>query len=178
MAKISKRSESRARYFIRQQSAKRGWNVKHLASGGDCLEEQEIVAQFPDIGLGQDRPDFLFCLSGEPCLVVEAKNEFDKIQQAIDEAITYANQINETKKYSIKIAVGAAGEEGHGFNVAVRYLKNGNWVPLKSHGYEITTIPSRREVELALEADDSTTIVSIPSSAEFIDAAIELSVLL
>ncbi len=52
---------------------------------------------------------------------------------------------------------------------------NGNWKPLISYGYEITTIPSKQEIELALQADDASTVVTIPSSAEFIDAAIEIS---
>lgn len=174
MAKI-KRAESRARYFIRSQAQKRGWNVSHLSRGGDVLEEQEIVDFFPDIGLGLDRPDFLFAISADPRLVVEAKNDPHKISQAITEAIEYAEKINASGKYRVNIAVGAAGEESHGFNVEVRYLKGNKWKPLLSNGYEITAFPSKREVELAILADDATTKVDVPSVVEFIDAAIELS---
>jgi type I restriction enzyme M protein len=174
MAKI-KRAESRARYFIRHQAQKRGWNVAHIGRGGDVLEEQEIVDFFPDIGLGLSRPDFLFSISGEPSLVVEAKNDPTKISKAISEAIEYAEAINATGKYKVNIAVGAAGEENHGFNVEVRYLKGKTWKPLLSNGYEITAFPSKREVELAINADDATTKVDVPSITEFIDAAIELS---
>ena len=159
MAGIRKRAESRARYYIREQSLKRGWKIQHPNNGGDCLEEQEIIDYFPDIGLGSDKPDFLFSLNGEPGLVIEAKNSAKKIDEAIDEAIEYAEIINKNSRYSIKIAVGAAGEENCGFSVIVKYLKNGSWVSLKSNGYEITTIPSKREVELAFEADDATTNV-------------------
>ncbi|GAB3931859.1 N-6 DNA methylase [Larkinella terrae] len=177
MAK-GKRAESRTRYIARLLSSRRGWNIAHLSKGGDFLEEQEITGHFPDIGLGQDRPDFLVCLGGEPKIVIEAKNEIRRANQAIEEAIEYAEQINATGKYSIKIAVGIAGEEDNGFLIIVKYKKNSRWDYLKSGGYQLTSIPSRREVELALEADDSTTNVTVPSSAEFIDAAIELSVIL
>jgi type I restriction enzyme M protein len=178
MAKSRKRAESRARAYIRYEAEKRGWNLKHVGTGGDLLEENEITAQFKNIGLGLDKPDFLFCLGGEPSVVVEAKNERDKAETALNEAIEYAEATNATGKYCIKIAVGAAGEEDCGFTVYTRYLRKGKWLPLTSKGFEITTIPSKAEVELALEADDATTSVSVPSSAEFIDAAIELSVLL
>ena len=177
MAK-NKRSESRTRYVARILSSKRGWNTAHLNKGGDFLEEQEIISQFPDIGLGQDRPDFVVCLKGEPLVVIEAKNELKKIVQAIEEAVEYADQINATGKFLIKIAVGIAGEEDNGFQVIVKYKSPTGWDYLKSGGYQLTTIPSKREVELAIEADDSTTNVSVPSSAEFIEAAIELSVIL
>ncbi len=170
-----KRAESRTRYFIRVQSGKRGWNVKHVSKGGDFLEEQEISNHFPNIGLGLAKPDFLICLAGEPSIVIEAKNDIKKIGDAVEQAIGYANEINKNKKYNIKIIVGVAGEEDNGYLIEVKYLKNNLWVALESQGYQLTSIPSKRETELALEIDDATTTVSVPSSSEFIDAALELS---
>ncbi|GAB3724532.1 N-6 DNA methylase [Flavobacterium koreense] len=173
-----KRAESRTRYFIRTQSEKRRWNVSHISKGGDFVEEQEIINSFPTIGLGLDKPDFLVCFKGEPVMVIEAKNEAKKIDDAINQAIGYCETINSTKKFNIKIAVGVAGEEDNGFFVKVKYLQGNTWKELKSNGYEISTIPSKKEIELAISADDGTTNVSVPSSAEFIDAAIELSKIL
>jgi len=173
-----KRAESRSRYFIRTQSIKRGWDVSHISKGGDFVEEQEVINSFPDIGLGLEKPDFLVCFKGEPVMVIEAKNEAKKIDESIKQAIGYCETINATKKYKIKIAVGVAGEEDNGFFVKVKYLQGKVWKELKSNGYEISTIPSKKEIELAIAADDGTTNVTVPSSAEFIDAAIELSKIL
>ena len=86
-------------------SERRGWKLNHIGRGGDCLEEQEITGVFPDIGLGQDKPDFLFCLGGMPAVVVEAKNEAGKVSQALREATDYADSINSHGKYRVKIAV-------------------------------------------------------------------------
>ena len=178
MSKKSRTAESRARYYIRRISEKRGWNLAHFSRGGDCLEENEIVAAFPDIGLALQKPDFLFSLAGNPVMVIEAKNEAGKVDTALQEATEYADAINASERYSVKIAVGAAGEEQHGFHVKVAYFRLGKWVPLTSQSYELSTIPSKRETELALLADDATTTVSVPSSSEFIEAAIELSSIL
>jgi hypothetical protein len=60
----------------------------------------------------------------------------------------------------------------------VRYLCGNTWKPLSSKGFEITNIPSKRESESALEANDASTNVQVPSVNEFIDAAIEISKLL
>jgi len=177
-AMAKKRAESRTRYFIRTQSEKRLWNVSHVSRGGDFVEEQEIINTFPNIGLGLEKPDFLVCFKGEPVMVIEAKNEAKKIDESINQAIGYCNTINNTDQYNIKIAVGVAGEEDNGFFVKVRYLQGNIWKELKSNGYEISTIPSKREIELAILADDGTTNVTVPSSSEFIDAAIELSKIL
>ncbi len=172
------RAEARARYYIRQEAEKRGWNLAHVARGGDTLEENEIVAMLPSIGLGLDKPDFLMCLGGAPAVVVEAKNEAGKLAQAIDEAIEYAAQINADGAFQVNVAVGAAGEEDAGFNVETRFLSSRGWVPLESYGHPLTAFPSRAEVEIALRAADGSTEVSVPEQSDFIDAAIELSSLL
>ena len=107
--------------------------------------------------------------------MAETKNDISKINDTINEAIGYADQINTTGKYTIQIAVGAAGEQDSGFQIAIRYLRNNKWIPLTSNGFELTSFPTLNEVELAMEANDGSTTVTVPSQAEFIDAAIELS---
>ena len=176
--RVGTRAESRARYYIREQAKQRGWNVNHLSRGGQFLEENEITAHFPDLNLHLEKPDFLICLGGEPAVVVEEKNEAGKIEDAVAQGINYAEQINASNRYKVKIVVGAAGEMDSGFNVSVRYLSASGWIPLKAMGFELTTIPSVQEIELALSADNGTTIVTVPASHEFIDAAIELSSIL
>jgi type I restriction enzyme M protein len=169
------RAEARARYYIRSKADQRGWDVEHVDRGGDTVEENEIVAQFPEIGLGLNKPDFLMCLGGEPAVVVEAKNEADKLDQAIGEAVGYAEEINAAGRHRVVVAVGAAGTEDTGFDVAVRFRADATWVPLESLGYELTAFPSRAEVELAIAAGDGTTAVTVPEQSEFVGAAIEMS---
>jgi len=171
----NRRSENRCRYYVRREAERRGWDLRHVGSGGDVLEEQEIEAYFSDIGLDGERPDFLFCLVGNPTVIVEAKNEAGKLEQAQQEAEDYADKINSVGKYSIKVAVGAAGEEDTGFEISVSFLTSQGWMPLTSHGFALTTFPTKAEVETALRENDGSTAVSIPSQAEFIDAAIETS---
>lgn len=175
MAKRMKRAESRARYFTRKIASEKGWNIEHLQKGGDFLEEQEIIDYFPNIGLGLNRPDFLLCLNGEPVVVIETKNDFKKYREAINEAVDYCEFINSTGRYVIKIAIGVAGEDENGYIVNVKYNKNGEWVDLISKGCSLTAIISKQECINALSADDATAEVMVPSTAEFIDAAIEVS---
>ncbi|HXA54026.1 MAG TPA: hypothetical protein VNV37_04035, partial [Solirubrobacteraceae bacterium] len=172
------RAEARARYYVRAEAEQRGWDLRHPDEGGDTVEENEIVAQFPKIGLGLNKPDFLMCLAGEPAVVVEAKNEAGKLDLAISEAVDYADEINAADHHRVLVAVGAAGTGETGFDVAARFLAGEEWVPLTSNGYELTAFPSRAEVELALAADDGTTAVTVPEQSEFVDAAIELSSIL
>lgn len=175
MAKKIKIAESRARYFTRKIASEKGWNINHPSKGGDFLEEQEISSYLPDTGLGMSRPDFLLCLNGSPVIVIETKNEIKKNNSAIEQAIRYCNAINEHGKYNVKIAIGIAGEESSGYIVEVRYLHQGSWKELLTKGYPITAILSKDECRNALASDNATTELTIPSTAEFVDAAIEVS---
>lgn len=178
MARRRRKAETRSRYFVRDEAAKRGWDTRHLADGGNVLEENEIAAYLPLIGLAGDKPDFVFCLAGEPVMAVEAKNESGKLDIAVDQAIDYAELIRSAGRHAVDIVVGAAGEPESGVLIEVCFYDDGEWVPLESHGFPLTTIPSAQEVELALKARNGTTVVSVPASSEFIDAAIELSTIL
>lgn len=130
------------------------------------------------MGLGLDKPDFILCRAGQPGLVIETKSEAGRSAAAIAEAIGYADAINATGRHDIRVAVGLSGEEDRGYIVEVRFFDGRAWGPLRSNGYELTNIPTKAEVKLALEANDFTTTVSVPSHAEFVDAGIEISRLL
>ncbi len=177
MAK-GKRAESRCRYLVRTIASQKGWNIKHPQKGGDFLEEQEIEDFFPDCGLEGTKPDFLVCKKALPIIVVEAKNDIKKINDAVSEAIEYADLINKKGKYNIKIAVGVAGEEDHGYLFKSFFWNGKKWKALTSKGYELTSFPSAFEVDGAILTNNGTTEVSIPQISDYIDTAIELSSIL
>lgn len=177
MAK-GKRAESRCRYLVRTIASQKGWDIKHPQKGGDFLEEQEIEDFFPDCGLEGTKPDFLICRQSLPIIVVEAKNNIKKINDAVNEAIEYADLINKKGKYNIKIAVGAAGEEDHGYLFESFFWDGNKWQALTSKGCELTSFPSVFEADGAIVTNNGTTEVSIPQISDYIDTAIELSSIL
>lgn len=170
-----KRSESRCRYLIREIAAQKGWNIKHPQKGGDFLEEQEIEDFLPNCGLKGSKADFLVCKRGIPLVVVEAKNDRKKIEQAVLESINYADMINSTGKYEIKAAVGVAGEEDYGYVFQTVYWDGEIWKPLSSRGYELTSFPSVFEMDGAILTNNGTTEVSVPAVSDYISTAIDLS---
>lgn len=173
-----KRAESRCRYLVRDVASQKGWDIKHPQKGGDFLEEQEIEDFLPDCGLGGTKPDFLVCKNCVPTIVVEAKNDIKKINDAVNEAIGYADLINKRGKYDIKVVVGVAGEEDHGYLFRSFFRNGKEWKALTSKGYELTGFPSVFEVEGALITNNGTTEVSVPQISDYINTAIELSSIL
>lgn len=177
MAK-AKRAESRCRYLVREIATQKGWDVRHPQKGGDFLEEQEIEDYFKSSGLGKQKPDFLVCRNYKPVIVVEAKNEKQKIDEAVSEAVEYADMINKHGKYHVKVAVGVAGEEDKGYLFITKYFNGTEWVELSARGYKLTSFPSVSEIENAEITDNGTTEVSIPQTSDYVSTAIDLSAIL
>mgnify|MGYP004569531663 FL=1 len=177
MAK-AKRAESRCRYLVRNIATQKGWDIRHPQKGGQFLEEQEIEDYFRDSGLGKTKPDFLVCKNYKPIIVVEAKNEKAKIDNAINEATDYADVINQHGTYNVNIAVGVAGEEDNGYLFVTKFYNGTEWVELSARGYKLTSFPSVSEVDNAIITNNGTTEVSIPNVSDYITTAIELSSIL
>lgn len=173
-----RRAESRCRYLVREIASQKGWNVKHPQRGGNFLEEQEIGDFFPDSGLEKTRPDFLVCKDHRPLLIVEAKNDIRKIDTALAEAVEYADAVTLHGVYSVRIAVGAAGEEDHGYLFKTAVFNGTAWLPLMSHGFELTSFPSVDEVEAALLNDHNSIEVTLPRVSDYIETALGLSAIL
>lgn len=177
MAK-AKRAESRCRYLVRNIATQKGWDIRHPQKGGQFLEEQEIEDYFNDSGLGKTKPDFLVCKNYKPIIVVEAKNEKTKIDNAINEATDYADAINQHGTYHVNIAVGVAGEEDNGYLFVTKFYNGTEWVELSARGYKLTSFPSVSEVDNAIITNNGTTEVSLPNVSDYITTAIELSSIL
>lgn len=164
--------------MVRKVASEKGWDIRHPQKGGDFLEEQEIEDFLPDCGLDGTKPDFLVCKRGIPIIVLEAKNDVKKIEQALEGAVGYADAINRRSKYTIKIAIGVAGEEDYGYLFKTVYWDGNSWEPLRSKGFELTSFPSVSEIEGAMITDNGTTEVMIPDISDYIDTAVGLSAIL
>jgi len=170
-----KRAEARARYYCREEAKRLGWKTAHPSKKGNFLEEQEIVDFFPSLKeyLGQDRPDFVIVQDEKPVIVIETKNEFEKIDKAIAEGEGYAENIS--KLYPVKLVIGVAGSPDAAVQTRTRYRVGSEWKELTANGYPLTQIPTPDEVAISFANDDGTTDVRLPSDAEFYEAAIAIS---
>lgn len=143
------------------------------------MEEQEVVDYFPALKktLGLDRPDFaLLSKDGLLSAVVECKNDYRELDIAVEQSKTYAESINKQRSYDVRIAVGAAGTPDRLVRTRVLYrLDDGEWVPLKSHGYALTQLPTADELQTAIDRNNGTTDVELPTEHEFFDAAIKIN---
>lgn len=172
---MSRRAEARARYYCREEARLLGWDANHPQRGGQFLEEQEVVNFFPELRdfLGLRRPDFVVIKENRPIMVIETKNEFEKLNDAFNDAKKYAMAIDNI--HPIKIAVGIAGTPDTAIQTRVMYRIGEEWCSLTSNSYQLTQIPTPEEFATALDNDDGTTDVRLPSEDEFYETAISIS---
>lgn len=172
---MPRRAEARTRYYCREESKRLGWNTEHPIRGGQFLEEQEVVDHFPELQeyLGATRPDFVIVDRNQPILAIETKSSFEDIDIAVNEAQDYSDSIR--NRYPVRVCVGIAGTPDTSIQIRVRYRTPAGWVPLMSHGYQLTQIPTPEELRTAIQNNNGTTDVRLPSEAEFYEAAIAIS---
>lgn len=168
----------RSRYFTRAEAQRIGWNVEHPERSGAFLEEHELVRYFPQLRetLNRDRPDFVVLGDdGRPRVVIECKADASQLDQAVDEAKYYAEAMNRTPGYEVRLATGVAGTPDKRVLTKTAFRINGHWTDLTANDYPLTQIPTPIEVQRALELGDGRTDVQLPDEREFFDAAIQIS---
>ena len=122
MAK-NRRSEFASYVFIKNDLARLGWNTKKPGDVGqlytqqECLDHPEIAA-----GLGKQRPEYVVKVRDNAFWVIEAKATLAQLDEAYNEAIQYARDINQSKLVKAYLATGVAGNDDDGYLVRTAFI--------------------------------------------------------
>jgi type I restriction-modification system DNA methylase subunit len=149
-------SEVEAYIFIRDKLGELGWDVRNperhpdgqVYTQNQALEHDELQNC-----LGQDRPENIVKLSETKFWVIEAKNQREKLDQAIEEAEEYAADINESDHIESVIISGIAGNDADKYVVENQYLEDGRFRTIKMNDREASMLLSPEIVEQLLESE-------------------------
>jgi len=176
MGKKSKRikySESRSRAYTIAELKDLDWDVKHPSKGGNILEEQEAKhfdSRFDEL-LERDRPDFMIFWKNKPVIVIENKDDKNKIDTAITKAKDYAEKLSK-KYFDVRVISGVAGNADSGVIVSNYYLNmDGQWEEIKGNDYPLTQLLSVNQLEQLLINKSATIDLKIPTEQEFYNIA-------
>lgn len=167
MAKKSP-AESRSRTYTINELHELAWDTRHPINGGQVLEEQEgknYDTRLEELLL-KDRPDFLIYHNNEPIIVIENKNDKDKLNQALNQAEYYAMKLSQ-KYFNVRVISGVAGDEAFGAIVRTYYYNNNKeWVEVLANNYPLTQFLTLGQYEQLINNNGSIDI-DIPSEQEF-----------
>lgn len=151
MAKKIHRSEVHAYLQITQELEKKGWKKENIYTQGECLSIPEIKKY-----LGQTKPENVVEIEDNLFYAIEAKNERNKIEQALKEAREYyAGEINKSHIIKCPFITGIAGNNNEGYVARSQYLIDGKWKIVTENGVEITGLLSKKHVEEILRTKSS-----------------------
>lgn len=103
----------------------------------ECLDNPNIREQ-----LGSEKPEFVVKLSEDKFYVIEAKATLEQIDDAVAEAVAYAEKINRSSLISAPIASGIAGNDDDGYVVKSYYFDGTSFEPITYNDKELTSIIS------------------------------------
>jgi len=154
-------------YIINELVGKKGWLKNQIYTQGECLKISEIKTF-----LGQTKPENIVEINEKVFYVIEAKNERNKIDQALKEAREdYADKINKSNRIKVLFITGIAGNFEEGYIAKSQYFKNGKWEDIKENDENITSFLSKQQIENILEKNDANLKDVEITEEEFLETA-------
>ncbi|GAA4024733.1 hypothetical protein GCM10022212_22960 [Actimicrobium antarcticum] len=119
-----------------------GWNTRNPSKGNngqvytqqECLDHPELAA-----GLKRQRPEYVVKVHEDVFWIIEAKGTHEKIDDAYNEALGYAKDVNKSKIVKARLITGVAGNDDDGYLVNTAFLHlDGRVSPVKYNNRKIT----------------------------------------
>lgn len=174
-------SEVEAYIFIRDKLEELGWNPKNPArspEGEVYTQNQALEHNELQKALDKDRPENIVKISETKYWIIEAKNKRDKIEQAVEEAKEYANDVNERGTIESVIISGVAGNDADKYVVENYYIEDGEYKEVEINNESTSALLSPDIVERVIDTG-SASLEDFPIDEEyFISKAEEINEIL
>lgn len=143
---MPRNSEFNSYTFIKNDLLEIGWNTRNptrdpngeVYTQQECLDHEEIGNE-----LGRQKPEYVVKIRENGFWVIEAKGEHNQLEQAYEEALNYAIQINRSQYTSAFIISGVAGNDIDGYLIKSAIVHpNGSTEPIMYNDNAITALLS------------------------------------
>lgn len=155
---MPRNSEFNSYTFIKNDLKELGWNTKNPSRDAlgevytqqECLDHPEIRPQ-----LGRQKPEYVIKVRENAFWVVEAKALHNQLDQAFNEAVDYANQINRSALIKTEIVSGVAGNDIDGYLIKTAKRINNNFIIVTYNDNAITGLLSPDQAKYLIDNDTS-----------------------
>lgn len=157
-------------FILKELTEKKGWKKEQIYTQNECQNNKYIKEQ-----LDKETPENIVEISPTQFYVIESKSTRLMLKQAVNEAVDYAEKINNSSRIKAKFITGVAGNDVEGYISSSRYLRNGIWETVKENGVELTGLLSQTQVdEIPKRTGSDLTEIEI-SDQEFLKSAEEIN---
>lgn len=147
-------TEVDAYIFIKENLKTLGWDTRNpernpqgqVYTQNECLSHPEI-RKF----LNKDRPENIVKITESSFWVIEAKKEHKQLKEAIDDAIDYADRINQSKNIQVKLISGVSGNRDDSYLISTKFFNGQKYLPITINEREITGLLIPEQVKSILD---------------------------
>lgn len=158
-------------HILHELTRKKDWKKNQIFIQQECQKIKPIKE-----ALGLLKPENVVQIKENLFYIIEAKNERAKVNQALKEAREdYANKINEKNVVKALFITGIAGNETEGFIAKSQFFKNGQWEDIKENEIEVTSLLSKKQIEIIIKNNNPNIKDVEVTDQEFLHAAEEIN---
>jgi len=155
---MARNSEFNSYTYIKNDLKELGWNTKNPNRDplGEVYTQQECL-DHPEIGpqLGRQKPEYVIKVRENAFWVIEAKGTHNQLDQAFNEAVDYANQINRSVNIKSEIVSGVAGNDIDGYLIKTAKRVNNEYVVITYNDSAITGLLSPDQSKYLIDNETS-----------------------
>jgi len=174
---MSKTSQSEVHAYIhilKELTEKKGWKKSQIYTQQECRKNDELKKT-----LELKTPENIINIDDKKFYIIEAKNEKNKLEQALSETKTeYADRINKSRIITCPLVTGIAGNDEENFIAKSQYLKDGQWETITENGIEVTSLLSKQQIENILRLKNPNIKDIEITEQEFLKSAININEIL
>jgi type I restriction-modification system DNA methylase subunit len=165
-------SEVHAYVYIENELCnKKGWAKKQIFTQQECLSIPYIAE-----ALGKNKPENVVKIGEEIYYIIEAKNQREKLDIAVQEARDYyAKPINQAGKVKALFISGIAGNHEDGFISQSQFFNGSSWETITENDAEVTGLLSKTQVDMILSSKSGRLKDVEISEQEFLKTAEEIN---
>lgn len=139
---MARNSEFNSYVFIKNDLNEIGWNVRNpnrdpqgeVYTQQECLDHPEVGAQ-----LGRQKPEYIVKVRENGFWIIEAKANHNQLDQAFNEAVDYANQINRSPLIQAFLVSGVAGNDIDGYLIKTAIVNRNGTTQLVQYNSNVIT---------------------------------------
>ncbi len=157
-------TETDAYAWIKRDLKEKGWDVRNPARHphGEVYTQNEVF-NHQELGtqLGRDQPENVVKITEHDFWVIEAKRSHTQLQQALNQAKGYANNINRSDSIKAVIISGVAGNEYDGYITKSVFFDGTDFRLITINRREVTGL-LQREVAKRIVRENEPNLEDIP----------------
>jgi type I restriction enzyme M protein len=150
--------------WIKRDLKEKGWDIRNPTRNleGEVYTQNEVFGHTELKGyLKRGIPENVVKITERDFWIIEAKRDQKELDKALNEAIDYSDNINNSQSIRALIVTGVAGNESDGFITRSKFFDGFKFIPITMNGKEISGL-LQKGVALRILRENKAELEDVP----------------